>query len=163
MSGAVVVAFTGSFAAVVVLLVVPEFLLHCTVAAVSTVVHVSAMKVADVFDHDADRPPTDEQSDGSVPLALVAIIGAVVSALLLVATGLGIAVDSLSGVPAAVAFAVAAYYPVVDVSLARRGLPSPGKVVYVASVKLAVALFGVRSSIPDGTALLGDATRRSLR
>lgn len=47
------------------------------------------------------------------------------------------------------AFVVAAYYPVVDLVFTRRGLPSPGAVLFTVTVYAAAGLFDVSESIPD--------------
>lgn len=147
---AAVTAFAGSFGGLVVLLAAPDAAIYYLIAAVSLTVHAPAMYISDRL---AGRPSADETDDElTLTPALVVVLGAFLSGLLLLATGASVALSVL-GLPAFASVFVAAYYPVVDAWLSRRDLPSPSSLVYVLVVWVVLTVFDVR--LPDRIPVLG--------
>lgn len=146
--------FTGAIAAVVVLVFLPDAAWFFSLAVVSLVLHSAAFFVRDV--QRGEYEP--EQTTFSSPillLAVVVLVGVLVSTLLLVATGGAYIVHEIIGGPLLVAAGIAAYYPVVDVALTRRGWWTPAAVAYVGTAVLVSALLNIHRSVIDALPVFG--------
>lgn len=146
--------FTGAIAALVVLLFLPEAIWFFLLAAASLVLHTAALFVRDVR-NDEYEPGQTAFSSPIVLLAFVVLVGVLLSTLLLVATaGAYVAVEIFDG-PVLVAAGIAAYYPVVDVVLGRRGWWTPGTIAFAGTLVLVSALFDVHRSVIEALPVFG--------
>jgi hypothetical protein len=122
------ITFTGAVGAFLVFAVAPEFLWLFVLGAASVAIHVSALFTRDVHRGRADMDQTEFASWQSM-FALVIVFGFVESTVLLAGTGTAILIVEVTSLPIFAAMVAAAYYPVVDILLIRRGVWTPGGVM----------------------------------
>lgn len=140
------VTFTGAIAGLIVLAFLPEAIWFFALAAVSLVFHSAAFATRIIGDGAYDPDQTTFSSPVTL-LATVVLLGAVTSTLLLIATsGAYVAREVLGWSPLAGAV-IAAYYPVLDVALERRGWWTPASIVYVCILIFLSTVLNVHRSV----------------
>lgn len=153
-----VLAFTGALAGLIVLVFLPETLWFFILAAASFVLHGAALFIRDVHRNEYE-PDQTSFSSPVILLAMIVLIGVLVSTLLLIASAGAYAVYVLLGWPAIVAAGVAAYYPVVDLVLMRNGRWTPAHIVFICTLVILSTLLNVHSSLMRGLPVLGRQKR----
>jgi len=155
---ALVTAFTGAAGALIVLVLLPEALWLYVVAAVSLGLHYAALFVTDVW-RGEHEPNQTTFSSPVMLLALVIVVGVMMSAVLLFATWLGYVAETFLGAPAILAFGLAAYYPVADVLVMRRGFYTLGAVAILATVVVIDTVINLRQATLETLPVVGKRRR----
>ena len=153
-SGVASFIFTGSFAAVLVLLFAPDAASLFLVASVSYILHSAALFVSDI--RTGDYEPS--QSSYSTPkelLAIIVVMGTYQSTVLLIGVGGGMLAQSMLGTSTAIATVIAAYYPVADMVLMRRGWMTPGSIAALVVVMIVDTLINIHKSVVDTIPVIG--------
>lgn len=122
--------FLGSLAGIITLTLLPGASWLFVFALGTFILHTAALFVKDVREGDFD-PSQSTFSSKAEYLAMTILWGSVETTLLLVGTVAGYALITLGGAPFALGVLVAAYYPVVDIVLMRRGWYTVGAVVAI--------------------------------
>ena len=148
------ITFTGAVGAFLVFVVAPEFLWLFVLGAASVAIHVSALFIRDVHRGRADIDQTEFASWQSM-FALVVVFGFVESTVLLVGTGTAILLVKVTGLPIFAAMVAAAYYPVVDILLIRRGVWTPGGVMMVLTITAVSTIMDFHDSLVHTMPIFG--------
>jgi hypothetical protein len=156
--GGIATAFAGSFGALVAHLYVPAAVPFYGIAFVSLVIHVTAMYVHDLWRGEYEPEQMTWTTRGLI-FALVIVVGTLFSGLLLGGAVLGAVADSVLSLPTVVAAALAAYYPVADVALMRRGLVTPGAALLLGVTLVAQVIFDIHGSVTDKMPVFGQRHR----
>jgi len=142
-----VTLFVGGVGGLLVTTMIPGYEWYYGLAAVSLILHISAVAVRDMLSGEYD-PSQTTYSSGKQILALVVLIGFMFTAFLLIATA-GAYLIVQQGLPVAVAAVFAAYYPIADNQLSQRGIWTPVDVIMVVLTELLVQVLNIRQSILD--------------
>lgn len=149
-----IVAFTGAFGGIIVLLIIPEAKWFFVLTAVSFIFHMAGLYVRDIWMENYE-PSQIALSSASHILAVVILLGVVASTILLIGTAGGYTLHTLLDTPAIIAGAVAAYYPVLDIGFMRRGRPTPGAITFVMVMTVIDAVLNIHESVIDTLPLIG--------
>jgi hypothetical protein len=141
LSFAIFTAFSASFGALIIAFTIPEALSFYAIGAGSFVLHSAALHVQDAWTAEHE-PGQTEFTSRSQMLARLGVVGIVQYSLLFIGTGLAVAATSLGG-SFILAAALVAYYPVIDLLLARAGHWTPGNVVVYLTTAFLVAIMSL--------------------
>lgn len=158
-SGITMLIFTGAIAAVIVLLVAPDAVTFFLIASVSYILHNAALFVTDLRTGDFEPSQSSLSMTPKELLALIIVMGTYQSTTLLVATSGALAFQSVLGIPAAFAAVAAAYYPVADLVLMRRGWPTPGEITVRIVIALVDAILNIRELAVGSLPVIGKRRR----
>lgn len=150
--------FTGALAAVVVLVALPEAIWYLLIGGVVYVLHTAGMFINDVRSGEYE-PSQASHSTATELLTMIIIVGAYQSTILLIGTGVGYMAETLPGVPVIFAAVIAAYYPVIDTVLLRRGWRSPGALVAGSVLRIASAILDIRDTVMVAIPVIGPRRR----
>lgn len=146
--------FTGSVAALLIVLFEPEASPFFIVAAAAFVIHSAALMFVDVATGAYDPDQTEFASWAQLAAVLV-VVGTVISTLMAIASFGGLLLsEELSGF-SWVGWAFAAYYPVVDLLLVRNGYWTPGNVVSLIALTLVGVVLDIHYSLPESLPIFG--------
>lgn len=152
------VLFTGAFAAVVVLTLLPAAKWYFLIAVVSFVVHFAALFVKDVWTGEYD-PSQSTMYTAAAFLALVMILGTTFSTMLLIGTIIGYFLSIVFGDLVIIGVATAAYYPVLEVLLIRQGVKTPGGLVFQGTALAIMTVINIHKSIAEALPVIGRQRR----
>jgi hypothetical protein len=155
---ALFIAFTGAVGALLVLALVPEALWLYIIAAVSLVLHYAALFIKDVWQGEYEPGQTTFSSPVMI-LALVIVVGVMEATVLLLATGIGYIAGTYFGASTIVAFGIAAYYPVLDTVILRRGHYTPGGMAMMVSILVIDTVINLRQAAFDVLPVVGKRRR----
>jgi len=149
-----VLLITGSLAAVVVLVALPEAVWYLVAAGVTYVLHSAGFLVRDIWTGDFE-PSQSTFSSSKEFIALIVILGALTSTILLIGSVGGYVLTSVVGLPAVVGAGFAMYYAVVDLVLTRRGWWTPGVVVMLGVAYAIAAVVDTHRSLVGTLPVVG--------
>lgn len=135
----ILLLITGALGALVVLMISPESVWLYAIAAAGFALNSAGIYVRDVREGDFDPDQTNFGSTVEF-LALIVMLGAVESTVLFLGTATGVAIIEFTTLPVFAAILAAAFYPIIDLVLLRRGVPTPGALMMMA---MAIVLGGV--------------------
>lgn len=154
LGGGALLVFTGAIAALIVLVFLPEAVWFFVLAAVSLVLHAAALFIRDV-QNDEYEPEQTTFSSPILLFAFVVLVGVLLTTLLLVATAGAYIASEIFEAPVLVAAGIAAYYPVVDVALGRRGWWTPATIAFVCTLVVVSTIFDIHRSIIEALPVFG--------
>lgn len=152
------VIFTGAIAAVIILVVLPSAKWYVAIAALSLIIHMAALFVRDIW-IGAYEPSQTTFSSAVQIIAIVTMVGVVNASMLLIGTLGGYALETLLGLPAICALAIAAYYPILDIVLIRRGLYTPGAIIWLLVTTAISMVLDIHESVLEAVPLIGKRKR----
>jgi len=126
---------------------------YYALATVSFVVHIAATGTNDILKGDFEPSQTTYSSAKDV-LAVVVVVGILVTTVLLIPT-IASYVMLVLDLPTLAAAVVAAYYPVGDLYLQRRGFWTPTSVAMFVTVAVMVEVVNIHQSVLEAVPVVG--------
>jgi len=148
------IAFAGGLGAVGAFLIDPTVVALYAVGALSLSLHAAAMFLKDVRTEEYDPDQTNWTSGIQILLIMI-LMGTLYSTMLLIGASGAFIIAQYSGVSLELAAVFAAYYPVVDMSLMRRGHWTPSVVAFRIVAEIISLAFDIHNSLPDELPLVG--------
>lgn len=151
---AVIIIIAGSFGGVIVFLAAPEAIDFYGIAGLVLAFHSAAFYIMDVWRGEYE-PNQTQLATGTQIFAAIVALGVYLSGILLIATGIGTLIAASVRLPLIYAALVAAYYPVLDLTIMRRGWKTPGVALLVIVMVVVDSLFGLHESVADLMPVIG--------
>jgi len=147
----------GSAAATIVLLFLPEAKWYLALAWLSYIMHSTALFVKDVWRDEFEIGQTTYSSHAHL-IAIIIVMGAMESMLLLMATAGAYAIQAYTAYPL-LAAGFAMYFAVADLLAQRRGIRSPGWAVGYSVAWLIVAVVDIHRAVLSEVPIIGSRRR----
>lgn len=143
-----VTAITGAIGGVLVLWFLPNATGYLVLAGVFFGLHMGALAIRDIRAEEYDASQATFSSAKEL-IAIVIVLGAWVSTLLLIGTIVAYILEARFGAPIIVTVLVAAYYPVLELLLTRRGWRTPGVIAINGTIIGINTIVDIHQSVVD--------------